>query len=199
MSPRYTDCIFDLDGTLTRPGLIDFAGLKAQIGCPQQRTVIEFLRTLGGAELRRAWTAIDRFERAALPRALPNPEAHRVLATLREWNVSCYVLTRNSRPIARATLRCLRLQPFIRDVIAREDARLKPDPAGIHRLRGRWGFARHRALMVGDFHFDVWAGAAAGIATAFLTNRKESPAGRTFPTGHPTHAIADLVALLRLF
>ena len=196
--PRYRDCIFDLDGTLTRPGLIDFDGIKDAIGCPRDRTIIEFLAPLRGASLRRAWQVIDRYEQAGLAGARANPDAHLVLATLREWGVRCYVLTRNSRAIARATLHCLGLGPYVRDTVGREDAHPKPDPAGIHALRARWGCTLDRTLMVGDFHFDVWAGAAAGVATAFLTNRRAPAESPPFPLGHPTYMLHDLRSLLRI-
>ena len=196
--PRYRDCIFDLDGTLTQPGLIDFDGIKDAIGCPRDQTIIEFLTSTHGARLQHAWQIIDRYERAGLAHARANPDAHLVLGTLRNWGVRCYVLTRNSRAIARATLHCLGLAPYMRDTIGREDARPKPDPDGVHALRARWGCALDRTIMVGDFHFDVRTGAAAGVATAFLTNRRAPVPSPDFPRGHPTHMLHDLRSLLRI-
>ena len=52
--------------------------------------------------------------------------------------------------------------------------------------------------MVGDFRFDVHSGAAAGVRTAFLTNREDGDGYAAFPPGHPTHVIPDLQALLQL-
>ncbi len=195
---RYTDVIFDLDGTLTKPGLIDFDAIKLAIGCPREHTLIEHVQGLRGAELRRAWRVIDMYERAAVSAARPNDGVYCVLQVLWARAVRVFVLTRNSRRNARATLHLLGLRPFVYDTIAREDTAVKPDPAGIRRLSARWGFDPARTLMVGDFRFDVLTGAAAGVRTAFLTNRGDGDPHAAFPTGHPTHVIPDLRALVRL-
>ncbi len=199
MSAPYRDCIFDMDGTLTQPGLIDFAAIKDAIGCPRDETIIEFLYAVRGAELRRAWQVIEANERAAVAHLRPNAHVHTVLGALHIRGVRCFVLTRNSRAITRATLHALGIGAYIRDSICREDSAPKPHPAGIHALRERWSFDPRRTLMVGDFHFDVLTGAAAGVATAFLTNRNETGPTVRFPTGHPTHVVHDLRGLLPLF
>lgn len=198
MSARYTAYIFDLDGTLTRPGLIDFDAIKAVIGCPRDETIIEYLRGVHGPALREAWATIDRFEAAALRNAAANHHAYAVLDALHRRGAQLFVLTRNSRTVARATLLHLHMRPYITDIVCREDAEPKPDPAGIKHLLTRWSLPADRTLMVGDFRFDVVTGAAAGVDTAFLTNRRTDTTPGPFPHGHPTHTVGDLRALLRL-
>lgn len=195
----YRHCIFDLDGTLTQPGLIDFAGIKDAIGCPRDATILEFLDRVPPEALRRAWMLIDGYERDAVARTRPNAGVHQVLGRLHHRLVTCFVLTRNSRRAARATLHALGLRRYVTDMVCREDAEPKPDPAGVHALIRRWDLDPGRTLMVGDFHFDVWTGAAAGVATAFLTNRAPASPGAAFPPGHPTHVIHDLRGLVPLF
>lgn len=196
---RYAAAIFDLDGTLTRPHLIDFAAIKCAIGCPLDDTIIEFLRTLHGSELREAWKLIDRFEAEGVARALPNPDAHSTLAELAGRGIPCFVLTRNSRRAALATLHHLGMAHRITDLIGREDASPKPDPAGVLALVRRWRLPLSRTLMVGDFHFDVHTGAAAHVATALLTNGTPLDPGIRFAAGHPTHLVHGLHELLRFF
>ena len=81
--------------------------------------------------------------------------------------------TRNCRAAAegmlkRCGLRCDRL-------LAREDAPAKPDPTGILSICQEWQLPPERAAMVGDFHFDLDAGRAAGTWTV-LYLRGRSPA-----------------------
>ena len=38
--------LFDFDGTLTRPGSLDFPAMKAELGCPLDQPILEFLATL---------------------------------------------------------------------------------------------------------------------------------------------------------
>lgn len=198
MIRRYTAYIFDLDGTLTRPGLIDFDAIKRQIGCPPGQTILEFLDGLAGEALRDAWAVIDAVERESVTWTAANFAVYQVMAELAATGAQCFILTRNGRWATRATLQHLGLAPYITDMVCREDAAPKPDPEGIRTLESRWRLDPGRTLMVGDYRFDVATGAAAGVATAFLTNRRPDNNLDGLPLGHPTHVIQDLPALLRL-
>jgi len=45
--PFYVKAVlFDFDGTLTKPGSIDFNLIKRVIGCPAESFILEFIETL---------------------------------------------------------------------------------------------------------------------------------------------------------
>ena len=81
----------------------------------------------------------------------------------------------------------------------REDARPKPDPDGVLTFIRRWNLAKDRTLMIGDFHFDVLTGAAAGVPTALITNGMPPSSALRFPAGHPSHVMHALPELVRYF
>jgi len=35
--------LFDLDGTLTYPGALDFPQFKYELGCPEEKPILEYL------------------------------------------------------------------------------------------------------------------------------------------------------------
>ena len=37
--------LFDFDGTLTRPGALDFPAIKQELGCPADQAILEYLET----------------------------------------------------------------------------------------------------------------------------------------------------------
>jgi len=49
--------LFDFDGTLTKPGALDFNRIKSELGCPLDRPVLEFIQNLPTAAQRKQATA----------------------------------------------------------------------------------------------------------------------------------------------
>ena len=43
---RIKAVLFDFDGTLTKPGAIDFKAVKRSIGCPPDQAILEFIGSL---------------------------------------------------------------------------------------------------------------------------------------------------------
>ena len=77
---RLRAVLFDFDGTLTRPGALDFAAIKRQVGCPPDRFVLEWIRELpSGAERDAAAAALERFELAAADLSAPNEGAEELV------------------------------------------------------------------------------------------------------------------------
>ena len=72
---RLRAVLFDFDGTLTRPGALDFAAIKRQVGCPPDRFVLEWDQ--GTAGRRRAR------RRGGGPRALRARRRRRIRAQRR--------------------------------------------------------------------------------------------------------------------
>jgi len=166
--------LFDFDGTLTLPGSLDFAAIRAAVGCPPGTPVLEYIEGLAEAGARsRAAAALEAFEQEAARASAPNRGAEELLAALRARGVPFGILTRNSRASVRTALESFSSvrEGDFRIIICREDGcRPKPHPDGVLLAASRFGCAAAECLVVGDYRFDVEAGAAAGAVTALLVN-----------------------------
>ena len=171
---RIDAVLFDFDGTLTLPGALDFAVIKRAIGCPDATPVLEYMAGVRD-DARRAEMArqLERFEMDAAAVSQPNHGAEAIVAFIKAAGLPVGILTRNSRASV-----CRALENFsgvditgIDAFITREDpVKIKPSGEGVRLAAGRMGVDPARLLVVGDFHFDMQAGARAGALTAFLTN-----------------------------
>jgi HAD superfamily hydrolase (TIGR01509 family) len=113
---------------------------------------------------------LDDIEFEVAARAKAGAGVETLLRTLLDRGVQIGILTRNGQQIAYETLRaCGLLHYFDADcVIGREQALPKPEPDGILQLLDKWQLPPERAVMVGDYYFDLAAGRAAGTATVYL-------------------------------
>lgn len=171
---RLRAVLFDFDGTLTRPGALDFAAIKREVGCPPDRFVLEWISELPpGAERDTAAAALERFELAAAAASEPNDGAEDVVRALRAAGVAIGVLTRNGRTaVDRALLRFPSLTAADFDVVVTRDDGLAPKPApdGVLHAAEVMSAAPAETLVVGDYLLDMQAGRAAGAVTAYLVN-----------------------------
>ena len=53
--------LFDFDGTLTRPGALDWSLIKSEIECPLDQTVLEFIQSLPETKQSIALKKLDDF------------------------------------------------------------------------------------------------------------------------------------------
>jgi hydrogenase expression/formation protein HypE len=171
--------LFDFDGTLTRPGAIDFAAIKREIGCPADRPILEYIEGLGSAEEKAsAFLVLESVELEAARRSHPNDGAEDFLRLLADRGIPRGIISRNGRVSIETAMRNfdgISLRDFT-VVLSRENAgRPKPDPDGVLKAAGAFGISPADLLMVGDFYFDIQAGNSAGALTAFLTNGAPLP------------------------
>jgi len=177
--------LFDFDGTLTRPGALDFAAIRRAIGCPQGMPILEFIETLDGDGAKRAALGtLDEMELEAARRSEPNDGAELTVATLAARGVRSGILTRNSRSSVREALERF---PTLREghfaaIVCREDVqRQKPHPDGVHAAARRFGCDAGELVVVGDYVFDIEAGKRAGSHTVLLANGTPAAALRVTP------------------
>jgi HAD superfamily hydrolase (TIGR01509 family) len=161
--------IFDLDGTLT-VAAHDFDAIRAELGLPQGRPILEALAALPPTVAEPLWVRLEELELGLACHAQAAAGAAELLRALSGRGTRLGILTRNSARCARVTLEATGLEGFFGspDVIAREHAPPKPRPDGIHLLLARWSAKPEQALIVGDYRFDLEAGRAAGIATVYF-------------------------------
>lgn len=176
--PPVRAVMFDFDGTLTRPGTIDFEGMRAAIGCPPGWAILEYLASLpAAAERAAAQATVDAWDLAAATQAEPNAGAEEAVWQAQAAGLSVGLFSRNSR----AAICCaLARFPRLREadfavVLARDDVRVpKPDPEGLLRAAQVLGLAPAAMVVVGDYVYDIAAGRRAGCRTVLLRNGDRS-------------------------
>lgn len=194
--------LFDFDGTLTHPGRLDFASLKAEIRCPPDETVLEFIASIEDRKERsRAEEILHRFEERAAELSEPNPGVEELLELLKSRHIPFGIITRNTRESVIRTLRnfsSVESSDF-RIIFCRDDDfDPKPSPQGVREAARRMGIVPSEMLMVGDHWLDVSAGHNAGATTVFLTNSIGVPPIEPTPDFIFT-SIRELANLIRNF
>jgi hydrogenase expression/formation protein HypE len=171
---RLRAVLFDFDGTLTRPGALDFPAVKREVGCPPDSFLLEWIEALpAGAQRSAALATLERFELAGAAESEPNADAERALRSLRARGLKIGVLTRNGlAAVQRALARFYDVDVGDLDVIVTRDDGIPPKPApdGVLHAAAAMGVSAEETLVVGDFVLDMLAGRAAGSLTAYLTN-----------------------------
>jgi hydrogenase expression/formation protein HypE len=171
---RWEAVLFDFDGTLTRPGALDFAAIKRALGCPPASPILEYIQQLPDpADRRRARLRLDRFETEAAADSTPNAGAESLLGWIKSTGLPVGIISRNSRAsILRALDNFERLAPEDFDLILSRDDPVAPKPSGeaVTLASLRLQVDCRRTLMVGDYRFDVESGRSAGAVTVFLDN-----------------------------
>jgi phosphoglycolate phosphatase len=169
-------CAFDLDHTLVRSPL-DLGAMKVDIrafvvrqGFPLSETTRTW--TIGqtitwlaaqAPELEAAcWAICEDHERQAAGGAAAEPGAHEALTALRAAGFPLAVWTNNVRAVTEDVLARCGLAAFFGHVVTRDEAALKPDPAGIRLLEQ--AFPERRIWVVGDSWVDGAAAQAGGAA-----------------------------------
>ena len=198
---RIKAVLFDFDGTLTKPGALNFSLLKETIGCPADIPVLEFIENLPTPSQRdEASTVLERFEKEAAAISKPNPGAKDLIHYLRSKGVAVGIITRNTLSSVKRSLKNFEdidLSAFD-VVISRETpVRLKPSGDGIILAAEMLNVDVKQIMMVGDYIFDVHAGQKAGCITVFINYKTEPGAEKIdsdfIVTGF--EAIKDIVRL----
>jgi HAD superfamily hydrolase (TIGR01509 family) len=161
--------IFDLDGTLADTKL-DFEAMRRDLGFPREAPILEEISRLASDEdRRRSFEILDRHEIQGANIAVPMPGADLLVKAIAARGLKMAIFTRNSRKAAEITMGRLNFFGFS-CVISREDAKPKPDPEGLIKICTQWGVQPAECIYVGDWHFDVRAGNAAGMKTVLYTD-----------------------------
>jgi HAD superfamily hydrolase (TIGR01509 family) len=190
--------LFDLDGTLTYPGALDFPAIKQEMNCPGDTPILEFLETLPPDRRVRLMEILEVKEEEAAERSLSNEGAERCLAALKREGILLGIITRNSlRSVTRVLIRFEAVSKCdFAVVITRDDALPKPHPAGVLEAARRLNIPPQELMVVGDFRFDVIAGKRAGAMTVLLTNNGQSTMEPGDP--EPDHVVSRLDEILKI-
>ncbi|MGB2755491.1 MAG: HAD family hydrolase [Phycisphaerae bacterium] len=159
--------IFDMDGTLLEPAF-DFDAIRREIGLPPGASILEAMDRFSESDRTRANAVLERHEAEAADRSRLMPGAGELLDWLRARGIRTAVLTRNSRRSVDHACRQHGLR--FSAIVAREDHLPKPSPVGVRHLMSTLGTEPKETIVVGDFRFDMEAGAAAGCRTIALVS-----------------------------
>ena len=170
--------LFDFDGTLTKPGALNFPAFKKSMGCPTDRPVLEYIESLPDPVQRAAALAeLDRFEMEAAEKTGPNSGAEDLILYLRSKGLRLGIISRNSRRSIEQALQNFKnvgVADFDLIFSRDEPVKPKPDPEGIQQAARTLNIEIDQVLVVGDFVFDIEAGHAAGATTVYLDNHVDS-------------------------
>lgn len=167
---------FDLDGTLVELN-IPFDGIRKRLGI-EQRFVLESIMAEKDEDKRdRMLAVLEEYELRSAMIAKPTFYAQELLKAL-DGRVIKGVITRNCR---RSAELIAKKYGFSFDfIISREDCEPKPSPEPLKIALAKFNVKPSKALMVGDFLFDILAGKAAGAKTALIITEKNIEMAKSF-------------------
>lgn len=167
--------VFDMDGTLTIAAH-DFPAIKRALDIPQDHDILGHLAALPAdvSAAKHAW--LLEHERELALASQPAEGAVELVRELAGRGYRLGILTRNARELAHLTLAAIGLADCFaqEDILGRDEAAHKPDPAGLLHLAKAWQIDPAQMVMVGDYRFDLDCGRAAGAKT-ILVNLPENP------------------------
>jgi HAD superfamily hydrolase (TIGR01509 family) len=165
--------VFDLDGTLT-VAVHDFAAIRRHLDIPQADDILGHLAALPAHESQAKHAWLLEHERALAVASTAAPGAVELVRELASRGRRLGILTRNARELAHISLQAIGIAECFEydDVLGRDEAAPKPDPAGLLHLAQAWDVQQQRMVMVGDHQMDLLAGRAAGTATVLVNQRE---------------------------
>jgi pyridoxine kinase len=180
--------IFDLDGTLTLAGAIDFKALYARLNLDVQGgyDIITRVNSIADeSERNRLWTIIDDEERQAEQRMELQPDLSSVIGELTSRRVRLAISTRNTiggvqRFLTKAQLDETVFSPVVsRHCLGTVN---KPDPQVARHILAQWSVhSPGQVWFVGDSIDDMKCGRGAGCRTCFLRNPSNGHAAESGP------------------
>ncbi len=147
--------IFDLDGTVVSFEL-DFSLIEAQIGCPCEQDLLDYIAQLPSPYMREeAMNIVHQHELQDAQFATILPGVTEAVNALKVKNIPMAIVTRNFDKAAAIKLQNNPLP--IETVLTRSDAPAKPDPSALNAIATLWNINASNLLYVGDFLYDIQA------------------------------------------
>lgn len=167
--------IFDLDGTLTRSAH-DFEHMRRELGLAPEAPILEALNAMPEEQSEPLWKVLNELEFYYADKSCVMHGATELLEKLHADDRQLAILTRNTMPVVRQTLRACSLDHFFSSecIFDRDTCTPKPSPHGILGLLELWQAEDTDTVMVGDYLYDLKAGKGAGVATIHVASRGEA-------------------------
>ena len=160
--------IFDLDDTLVDTNL-DFAGIKAELGCGSADDILSFVDSISCSEHRkRAHNIILQHELEDARTSTWIDGAREFVADIASEGLPMAIVTRNSK--AATSIKLNKNGINISRVITREDAPPKPNPEALLRIAAELRVPPKEIAYIGDYKYDIFAAHNAGMQAWLYTN-----------------------------
>jgi HAD superfamily hydrolase (TIGR01509 family) len=190
--------LFDLDGTLTRPGALDFPAIKREMGCPEDQPILEYLESQSAEYKSRLLPILEEKEEIAAKKSRPNKGVEKLLSILKKRRILLGILTRNRLAAVERTIKNFNgvsIHDFTA-IITRDDFPPKPNPHGVLKAASQMNLTPSELLVVGDFRFDIIAGKHAGAKTVLFTDGKREVMDEGDPK--PDYTISRIEEILEI-
>jgi HAD superfamily hydrolase (TIGR01509 family) len=205
--------VFDFDGTLVDSMKIFFEALNKALGDRNLQTVgLDLLGRMAGRPLsdivkskmqipdptiegieKDVFKANVEFCRKSC-RLLPNVES--TLRALKAMQVKLGLFTTTPRKPLKVAGRRLGIGNYFDIMLAKDDAKCKPDPDGLEQIIAEFRIEKDECLYVGDSPIDVLTGKAAGVRTIAVATGVATV--EQLKENAPDSIITDLEQLLML-
>ena len=211
-SPSVLGVIFDMDGTLTHPGAIDFKAMYTRTGLKKRRPSDDILSLIAGLssdeEKEKALQIVYEEEMKGCDKQSLRPDLHSVLYRIKEHGkVRIALCTRNCEEaylkfLDKASFESTLFSPALwRDAIG--GGINKPDPALAKHIMNEWNILsgqEGKVWFVGDSLDDMQCGRSAGCQTCLIvTNENEKVRNEhSHLVDHVVHSLEELAVLLGL-
>ena len=159
--------IFDMDGTITVP-FIDWKTLRATIGAPPEKTILEHIESLPPDRAVWANDILLQTEREACARAGVNDGIGDLLDYLESKGIRTALVTNNHREAMQTVLERHRLRFDI--ALSRDDGELKPSGDLIEKALKALGLLAAETVAIGDGRYDIEACRRVGVRCIYLTH-----------------------------
>ena len=182
--------IFDMDGTLTEHGSIDFAAMYTRNGFQRRHDtdILSLVNALPTEQERdNAMNVILEEELLGIERMKLRPNLHDLIKSLKESEIKTALSTRNCELAYLKFLEKAELHPKIFTPALHRDSLggiNKPDPAIARHVLDHWGIApgeEQDVIFVGDSIDDMLCGREAGCRTCLITTSSNQRLTQTHP------------------
>lgn len=197
--------IFDMDGTLTMPGAIDFKSLYARLDMgPPNYDVIASVNAIQDEAVRSdKWRIIHEEEVLADDRMQLQPGLKRSLDLLAASRVRMSIATRNSLQGVRSFVSRAGLDEDLFECVVSRDCLAgvnKPDPRVALHVLAAWTAEASQVWFVGDSVDDMRCGKGAGCKTCLVLNNANAALVATHPEliDMAVHTLMEFVDALKL-
>lgn len=163
--------IFDLDDTLVKTSL-DFASLKAEIGCEKDDDILSFISQIEcSSQQEIANQTVLQHEINDAQSSVWLPGAKEFVHRAKDFGLPLAIVTRNCKQATQIKIANNNIPIDL--VLTREDAPAKPDPTALITIANKWGIAPAKIAYIGDYIYDIQA-AHNGNMQAWLYRYEQS-------------------------
>ena len=156
--------IFDMDGSVIESPY-DWEKIRSDLDT-RGKPILAYIDNLKEPERSKKWKILEKYEHEATKKANLKQGISEFLSFLKKKNIKKALVTNNSRENVSFILKKFKLE--FDYVLTRESGLWKPSGAPFLAVLNRFGLKEEECCVIGDSHFDMKAGAEAGITKIFI-------------------------------